>query len=114
MFKEYPIGSFHVDIAQVNTEEGWLFMFVAIDRTSKIAYVEVHEKTTLGVAVQCLGTSVEKVPYTIQTILTDNGSQFTNTRNPKVLVNMNLKIIKSIIMSNAFDVVRSKVIKNIA
>ena len=34
-FKEYPIGYFHVDIAQVNTEEGRLYMFVAIDRASK-------------------------------------------------------------------------------
>ena len=89
MFKEYPIGYFHVDIAQVNTEEGRLYMFVAIDRTSKIAYVEEHEKSTLDVAVQCLETLVEKVPYTIRMILTDNGRQFTNTRNPKVLVKEN-------------------------
>lgn len=65
-------------------------MFVAIDRTSKIAYVEGHEKSTLDVAVQCLETSVEKAPYTIRMILTDNGSQFTNTRNPKVLVKENV------------------------
>ena len=45
-FKEYPIGYFHVDIAQVNTEEGRLYMFVAIDRTSKYAYVELHDKST--------------------------------------------------------------------
>ena len=89
MFKEYPIGYFHVDIAQVNTEEGRLYMFVAIVRTSKIAYVEVHEKSTLDVAVQCLETSVENVHYTIRMILIDNGSQFTITRNPKVLVKEN-------------------------
>src|ERR1700726_1672313 len=34
-FKAYPIGYFHIDIAEVRTEEGKLYLFVAIDRTSK-------------------------------------------------------------------------------
>jgi hypothetical protein len=36
-FKSYPIGCFHVDIAEVQAEEGKLFLFVAIDCTSKYA-----------------------------------------------------------------------------
>ena len=36
-FKRYPIGYFHIDIAEVRTEEGKLHLFVAIDRTSKFA-----------------------------------------------------------------------------
>jgi hypothetical protein len=36
-FKQYPIGSFHIDSAEIRTEEGKLYLFVAIDRTSKIA-----------------------------------------------------------------------------
>ena len=43
-FKAYPIGYFHIDIAEVRTEQGKLYMFVAIDRTSKFAFVELHEK----------------------------------------------------------------------
>lgn len=39
-FKAYPIGYFHIDIAEVRTAEGKLYMFVAIDRTSKFAFVE--------------------------------------------------------------------------
>lgn len=31
-FKQYPIGYFHIDIAEVRTEEGKLHLFVAIDR----------------------------------------------------------------------------------
>jgi hypothetical protein len=31
-FKAYPIGYFHIDIAEVRTEEGKLYLFVAIDR----------------------------------------------------------------------------------
>jgi hypothetical protein len=34
-FKIYPIGYFHVDIAEVRTAQGRLYLFVAIDRTSK-------------------------------------------------------------------------------
>ena len=36
-FKRYPIGYFHIDIAEVRTGEGKLHLFVAIDRTSKFA-----------------------------------------------------------------------------
>jgi transposase len=43
-FKTYPIGFFHIDIAEVRTEQGKLHLFVAIDRTSKFAFVELHEK----------------------------------------------------------------------
>ena len=31
-FKSHPIGYFHIDIAEVHTEEGKLYLFVAIDR----------------------------------------------------------------------------------
>lgn len=43
-FKSYPIGYFHIDIAEVQTAEGKLYLFVAIDRTSKFTYVELHAK----------------------------------------------------------------------
>src|ERR1700692_1922207 len=39
-FKTYPIGYFHIDIAEVRTAEGRLYLFVAIDRTSKFAFTE--------------------------------------------------------------------------
>ncbi len=37
-FKAYPIGFFHIDIAEVRTEQGKLHLSVAIDRTSKFAF----------------------------------------------------------------------------
>src|ERR671911_2179189 len=49
-FKAYPIGYFHIDIAEVRTEEGRLYLFVAIDRTSKFAFAQLHEKATRRVA----------------------------------------------------------------
>ena len=43
-FDIYPIGFFHIDLAEVRTAEGKLYLFVAIDRTSKFAVVELVEK----------------------------------------------------------------------
>lgn len=75
-FKKYPIGYFHIDIAEVQTEEGKLYLFVAIDRTSKFAYAELHERATRLLAREFLERLIEAVPYKIHTILTDNGIQF--------------------------------------
>jgi len=43
-FKSYPLGYFHVDIAEVQTAEGKLRLFVAIDRTS-MRFVLVKSET---------------------------------------------------------------------
>lgn len=53
-FKAYPIGYFHIDIAEVRTAQGRLYLLVAIDRTSKFAFVELHEKATTRVAADFL------------------------------------------------------------
>jgi Integrase core domain len=79
-FKRYPIGYFHIDIAEVRTEEGKLSLFVAIDRTSKFAYAELHEEANKMVAAQFLRNLIATVPYKIHTVLTDNGIQFTNRK----------------------------------
>src|ERR687898_428539 len=75
-FKSYPIGYFHIDIAEVHTEEGRLYLFVAIDRTSKFAFAQLHEKATRRIAADFLRALVAAVPSTIHTVLTDNGTQF--------------------------------------
>ena len=77
-FKTYPIGYFHIDIAEVRTAQGKLHLFVAIDRTSKFAFVELHEKATTTVAADFLRHLIEAVPYKIHTVLTDNGTHFTD------------------------------------
>ena len=79
-FKRYPIGFFHIDIAEVRTDEGKLYLFVAIDRTSKFAFVRLEEKAGKMAAAQFLRDLVAAVPYRIHTILTDNGIQFTNRK----------------------------------
>ena len=79
-FKSYAIGYFHIDIAAVHTEEGKLSLFVAIDRTCKFAYAELHEEANKMVAAQFLRNLLTAVPYKIHTVLTDNGIQFTNRK----------------------------------
>ena len=51
-FKHYPLGYVHLDIAEVGTEEGKLYLFVATDRTSKVAYAELHPSATKLIAAQ--------------------------------------------------------------
>ncbi len=78
-FRSYPIGYFHMDIAEVRTEQGKLYLFVAIDRTSKFAFAELHERATRRIAADFLRALVAAVPYTIHTVLTDNGTHFADT-----------------------------------
>jgi transposase InsO family protein len=75
-FKTYPIGFFHIDIAEVQTSEGKLHLYVAIDRTSKFAFVQLAERANRVTASAFLVALVAAVPYRIHTILTDNGIQF--------------------------------------
>src|SRR3954463_16012509 len=77
-FAKYAIGYFHVDIAEVQTEQGQLYLFVAIDRTSKFAVAELHPNQTRDTACHFLRRLIAAVPNHIHTVLTDNGIQFTN------------------------------------
>jgi len=61
----------------VRTGEGKLQMFVAIDRASKFAFVELHERATQRDAKEFLERLIAAVPYKVHTVLTDNGVQFT-------------------------------------
>jgi transposase InsO family protein len=79
-FKSYPIGYFHIDIDELRTAEGRLYLFVAIDRTSKFAFVQLHQKATTQVAADFLRALIAAVPYKIHTVLTDNGIHFTDPR----------------------------------
>lgn len=82
-FKHYPIGYFHIDIAEVQTAEGKLYMFVAIDRTSKFTFVQLHQYAGKMQAAQFLRELQQAIPYAIHTVLTDNGIQFTNRKQDR-------------------------------
>ena len=49
----------------MRTEEGKLYLFVAIDRTSKFAYAELHEKANRWIATEFLKALIKAVPYKI-------------------------------------------------
>ena len=69
-FKAYPIGYYHIDIAEVQTAEVKLFLFVAIDRTSKFAFVKLVDQATRVTASAFLTALIAAVPYKIHTVLT--------------------------------------------
>jgi hypothetical protein len=71
-FKRYPIGFLHIDIAEVQTAEGKLYLFVGIDRTSKFAVTQLVDKADRRTAWEFLEHLLAAVPYCIHTILTDN------------------------------------------
>src|SRR5699024_7572231 len=75
-FKRYPIGFFHMDIAEVQTAEGKLYLFVAIDRTSKFAVTQLVDKANRKTAWEILEQLLQAVSYKSHTILTDTGIQF--------------------------------------
>jgi Integrase core domain len=52
-------------------------LYVAIDRTSKFAFVQLVKKTGRTSASAFLTALIKAVPYKIHTVLTDNGVQFT-------------------------------------
>ncbi len=86
-FKRYPIGFFHIDIAELRTAEGKLYLFVAIDRTSKFAVAQLVEKADRKTAWEFLELLLDTVPYRIHTILTDNGIQFAEQpRNRNTII----------------------------
>ena len=68
-FKVYPVGFFHIDIAEVRTEEGKLHLFVAIA-------AQLHAKADRPTACAFLEALIAACPYLPHTVLTDNGIQF--------------------------------------
>jgi len=80
---QYPIGYFHIDIAEVSTEQGRLYLFIPINRTSKFTYAELHLDKRRDRACQFLHQLIAVVPYHVHTILTDNGIQFTSRLKDK-------------------------------
>lgn len=80
-FQSDPFGYFHMDIAELRSAEGKLYLFVAIDRTSKAAFVRLVERANVQTAVEFLDALVEAVPCRFHTVLTDNGIHFTTPGN---------------------------------
>lgn len=75
-FNSYDPGYVHIDISQGYTKEGKIYLFVAIDRTTKYCFVRLYEDQTAKTASLFLQEVIAKSPLKIDKILTDNGKQF--------------------------------------
>jgi transposase-like protein len=70
-FKDYEIGYFHIDIAELRCESGKGFLYVAVDRTSKRFFARIYRSATKLAAAGFLKSLVRTVPYRIHTVLTE-------------------------------------------
>ncbi len=77
-FKDYPMGYLHVDFAEVHTEEGRVYPFVSIDRTSQLAFAGLQPRATKILAADFLRRVLAAIPHKAPKVLTDNGTQFGN------------------------------------
>jgi transposase-like protein len=78
-FKEYEPGYLHIDVTYNPKLEGTKsYLFVAIDRATRLVYYRLYDNKTAENAVTFLKHCLEFFPFEITTILTDNGLEFTN------------------------------------
>jgi transposase InsO family protein len=77
-FTETKIGYVHIDSCELRLTDGKLHMFLAIDRVSKLTYVEFHEAADTSTGPAFLRGVVAAFPYRIRIVLTDNGVPFAD------------------------------------
>ena len=77
-FAETTIGYVHIDVCELRLARGKLFMFLAIDRVSKLTYVAFMDANTKANGAAFLREVVAAFPYRIHTVLTDNGMAFAD------------------------------------
>ena len=80
-FKDYEPGFLHVDIKylpQMADETSRSYLFVAIDRATRWVYLRVYKDQSEASSTDFLRRLRAAAPMKIRTILTDNGSQFTD------------------------------------
>jgi transposase InsO family protein len=78
-FKEYEPGYLHIDVTYLPKFEGQkYYLFVAIDRATRLLYYKVYKNKTAENASLFLQECKEYFPFYITHILTDNGLEFTD------------------------------------
>lgn len=76
-FRKYSIGFLHIDTLytpKINKKR-W-YVFTAIDRVSKIAFIQITERKTKQMGADFLKSVLFFYPYPVRYILTDNGLEF--------------------------------------
>lgn len=83
-FKDYEPGYIHIDIKYLPKIDGERnYLYVAIDRATRIVIVDIYPNKKAESANKFLDTVIEKTPFKITKILTDNGKEFTDRFNNK-------------------------------
>lgn len=78
-FEEAPIGFIHIDLKHLPAlERRKTYAFVAIDRATRYVYLEIHPRRDGKTAAAFLKRFLAHFPAKAHTILTDNGSEFTD------------------------------------
>lgn len=78
-FKEYEPGYLHIDVTYLpKFDNQKYYLFVAIDRATRLLYYKVFENKTAENAVAFLKECKEYFPFYLTHILTDNGLEFTD------------------------------------
>jgi transposase-like protein len=79
VFEQATIGFIHVDLKHLPAlQRRKSYAFVAIDRATRYVYLEIHPKRDGNTAAGFLNRFLAHFPHRIHTILTDNGSEFTD------------------------------------
>ena len=76
---DQPLGFIHLDLkhlAPLHRQKS--YVFVAIDRATRFVHAEIHQNRSAATARGFLERFLEAFPYRVHTILTDNGSEFTD------------------------------------
>jgi transposase InsO family protein len=80
-FKDYEPGFLHIDIKylpQMPDETQRRYLFVAIDRATRWVFMRTYRDQSERSSTDFLRRLKQAAPMKIKTILTDNGSQFTD------------------------------------
>ncbi len=62
-FKSYLIGFLHIDIAELSTAQGTLYLFVAIDQASRFVFVQLVESTNRVMSSAFMVAFIAAVSY---------------------------------------------------
>ena len=80
-FKDYEPGFLHMDVKylpQMPDEAARRYLFVAIDRATRWVFMHIYADQSESSSVNFLERLHAAAPMKITTLLTDNGSQFTD------------------------------------
>jgi len=78
-FEPVEVGFIHIDLKHLPALNGTRsYVFVAIDRATRFVHVEIVNNRQAATIAACLERFLQAFPHPVHTILTDNGSEFTD------------------------------------